>query len=131
MYFDIDGDNNEANQRNYLTSRLNTIKTTKYSDLERKFGLRGDRDPSTPEELINRIKEGKYKVDEKNMKRSAYSPVTLFTWKDPSVKEDHEGFEKARKRLDELYTQAYDNVIVDDVKSALTAVQKFEEKTIH
>lgn len=116
---------------NHLSNRMSTAFSTKKQELAKKFGLMDDDPPMTAKDLIARITAGKYVVAEDKMTVSAYEPTRFFTWRDPSVKKDEEGFKAAEVALRKARTAAEDIIVVmSDEATRLKALQDFESATI-
>jgi hypothetical protein len=129
------GTDTDATQKNYLQSRINTLYWSKYSDLQRAFGLANDERPTTAKDLIDRITAGKYVLrdDSDYQEDFDYDFGGLFgiIWRDPSVKKDRDGFNKANDALEAAKQDAIDLIVISDAATGLKAVQDFATKTFH
>jgi len=127
----------DQRQRDHLVSRLHSVRGEKLTELRNAFGIGEMPAPRTPDEMVERIKEGKFKV--KNMDELSdgdynefyYSPWRYITWADPSVKEDRPGYEAAEKKLEKLYDDTRDEIVVLDVDKGLAALRQFESTAVN
>jgi hypothetical protein len=129
----------EDRQKNHLLDRLRQIQNEKYETLRVTFGLSEMPRPKTPTELVEYIKTGKYVFKHEDdllddgfgSSEFYYSPWRYIEFRDPAVKIDREGYEKAQKSLDKLYQDTKDEIIVKNVEDALAALRQFESTTIN
>lgn len=139
MYHDYDDDCNcapvnvEARKMDYLKGRLENQFLDKEHALPRAFGLAHDDPPHTPKEFVDRILAGKFELKDKAKDTHLYgsSPAPYITWRDPKVKVDQEGYDKAYKTLEEEFTKAKDIIVIKSPEEGLKALEKFESKTFH
>lgn len=125
-------DTMDMTKLNHLSTRMSNAFYTKKEALRKAYGLVDDDMPNTAKDLIARITAGKYVVPEDRMNELAYSPLTFFTWRDPSVKKDEEGFKVAAENLRKARTAAEDIIVVmSDEATRLKALQDFESTTIN
>lgn len=124
----------EQKQREYLIGRLDEIFRTKNSDLEVVFGMKEVR-PRTVNELIEFISKGKYELRDGYLDTpdwySMDSFLCYFDWKDPSIKNDPEGYKAARKVMDLARTETQDCIKIKSPEAGLDAMQAFEKRTFH
>lgn len=113
----------EYEQKNYARNRLYEVYENKLTDLKRKFGLADDREPSTAEELIKRIKDGKYIIREEG---NWFSPYGMIRWRDPDLKEDKNSYKDARDELEKTLGSYKDRMMLGTHEEILTALQEFE-----
>ena len=130
----------DQRQKDHLLNRLYEIKYTKEQALQVEFGLTELPRPKTPAELVAYIKEGKYVFkheddltdnDDFGGNEFYYSPWRYMEFRDPAVKADREGYEKAEKALEKLYQDTRDDIVVLDVEKGLAALRQFESTTVH
>jgi len=127
----------DQRQRDHLVSRLHELKNTKATELRNAFGIGEMPAPRTPLEMVERIKEGKFKIehideiDECEYNEFYYSPWRYIKWVDPTVKEDRPGYEAAEKKLDKLYEDTRDEIVVLDTEKGLAALRQFESTAIN
>lgn len=130
----------EDRQKDHLVSRLNDIKYQRREVLRTQFGLDELPRPKTPSELVEYIKAGKYVLkheedleDDCDFSSSEfyYSPWRYIQFRDPEVKEDRAGYEKACKALEKLYDDTKDEIIVKNPEDALAALRQFESTTVN
>lgn len=131
MYYDDDCEcsspwSAERTAQMHLADRLETIRSKKYRELEKAYGLRDDDAPATPNELLKRIADGKFYIPEDRKNDRNYDPLRYFLWRDPSVKKDPDGFNKAFETLDAAKTKVEDAIYVKSSFDALAAVEDFE-----
>lgn len=108
----------------HLRSRVRMIERTKYHALERKYGILDDDKPVGAEALLARIASGKYTLVEDSL--WGVQGHKKFRWRDPSVKEDYEGFKVATDTMDKQGTDVIDAIMVLPAAEALVKVQAFE-----
>lgn len=128
--------------RRYMFDRLSQVHYQKRSSFYNLFNMNAQRVPYTAKELIDAIKNGKFKLDEKKLNPSeevlddeGYESVDAYL-KDRGVwygieftdfpKADTKGYEKAKKDLDTEYTKAQDTIAVLETAEGLKALQAFE-----
>jgi len=110
----------------YLEGRINSIASEKIIALSNQFGINDDPDPRTPAELVARITAGKYILPDP-AKRKAYNALDGIRWRDPSVKEDMDGYNAAISALKVQKIAAKDIIMVKDpATDGLAALQAFE-----
>lgn len=116
----------------HLSARMSNTFHAKRDELRKTYGLVDDDTPATAKELIARITAGKYVVPEDRLNAVVYEPTRHFTWRDPSVKKDEEGFKVAIEKLQKARTAAEDIIVVmSDETTRLKALQDFESTTIN
>lgn len=124
MYDSDDYDTDD--KLSYLQQRLNHVRYQRDAELSRAYGLTDDARPVNFNEFLERITSGKYTIDEKSKTRSCYSPLDYVRWRDPSVKEDQAGYEKAIKALDDAVADTMDTIVViSDEATRLAALKEF------
>lgn len=123
----------DLNQKQYLADRLSKTFTTKKEAMKTTFGLVDDKAPKTPKELAERIKAGLFTMpcyanDEAEFGDwcSPRDLVGYFTWRDPAVKKDEDGFKKAIADLSTAKDKALDLIMVKDAEAGLTALEAFQ-----
>lgn len=119
---DIEMSNTIDDERSYLRNRIYDISDTKFAALDKKYGFREELPPKTVDEMQNRLKEGKYTVHSNYT--NGRQPVLL--WKDPSIKEDEEGFKKAKDTFDIERQKALDIVNILPPVEALKVLAELE-----
>ena len=129
--------------KSHLSYRLMQITGKKTEDLQKHFHLADDEAPKTPKQLIDRIKEGKFKVRKPDHsfddtedyldsdRYSAYHLMSYFNWRDPDHKKDHKGYDAAIKKLEKAVEHLNDTLVVAEAKDGLIALREFEEKKFH
>lgn len=134
-----------AIQRDYLMSRLdgvdNSFRYGKfYSQMRAAFNLDINNRPKTSQELLDAIKGGKFKMDERIQKLQAageeYDEATdsyigglfdAFIWDGPLP--DKKGFDLAREAIKTQLQTAKDTIIVKSPDDGLAAIQALEAWT--
>lgn len=116
----------ESKQRMYLENRLSGITSEKRADAYKAFGLQNDAAPTNAEDLIKRIKEGKFTYDEKAAGTGWRNIFSGITWRDPDLKEDKAGFEAYEEKLYAERTKALDAIKIAPPADGLKALQAFE-----
>jgi hypothetical protein len=118
--------------RQHLEMRLSEYACEKRNDLEKAYGLIDNPRPDTAQQLIDYITKGQYIVPEdKKNARTWGVPTEWFRWRDPSIKEDRDGFEKASDALYEARDAAEDTIIVKGPDAGLDAVNAFKAQTFN
>lgn len=124
-------DNAEKDQRRYLERRLSDIFYSKKNTAKKQFGLVNDDAPRTFEDLKARLDAGKYVIDEKDAKKKDWNNgLSYVEWRDPSVKQDQEGYDAWKKAAKAELTRIEDSIKIDAPADALKAVQAFEDAPI-
>jgi hypothetical protein len=129
----------EDRQKNHLLDRLRQLKNEKNETMRVNFGLSELPRPQSPAELVEYIKTGKYVFKHEEdltdtdfaCSEFYYSPWRYIEFRDPAVKVDHAGYEKALKALDKLYDDTKDEIIVKSPEDALAALRQFESTTVN
>lgn len=128
-------ENNIATERSYLNTRLGDIGRTKRDELKRQYGLMDDKAPATAAEFVDRIKKGLFVVTKQARfdEDGIYSAKDAFSnstrWRDPSVKEDKEGYKKAEAVLDKALTDTLDTIRILAPEAGLKALKDFEAQS--
>ena len=122
----------EAQQKEYFIERATGVYREKYDEAMEFFNLALDTPPESPEDLIERIKTGKYVLTPRDQFKRKYdwSPLDRISWRDPNAKPDEEGFETFKKTLNKAQQKALDAVWASDAVGAAEAIQEFEAVTI-
>ena len=114
---------------NHLADRLDSLRYDKTNELLVKYGMTDDDAPVTLEQFIKRIQDGKFKVPEDKLDKNWYYNLgNTFRWRDPSVKEDEEGYKKAYAILRKAFLETTDIINIKDADEGLKAVQEFEKR---
>ncbi len=127
MYHDY-SNAQDAQQRNYLFDRLDTLASQKTAALRVDFNLTEEA-PKTLKEFLDRIKSGDITVKEDRMDSKlgyASRALDFIVWRSPKKVADEAGFEKAKAALTEAKTKATDVIAVLSLKEGLDAVNAFE-----
>lgn len=115
-------------QRNYLLNRARTAFHSLTEKGREDFGLNDMDRPNSAEELVTRIKEGKFTLGD-TAKETGYFEDFMYNcirWRDPAVKEDLEGFRAFAVLLDKAYADAKDAIIVQSPEDGLAAIKAME-----
>lgn len=129
------GDQSDTNKLDHLVSRLYALQWEKYGVLDRAF-YHIDQ-PKTAEEAIERIKAGKFTLDQKAIDRakdeieendgeSYYGPWYGFSWE--TEKKDKKAYQAVRKLISDDYQKALDDIKVLPPVEGLAALREFEAK---
>jgi hypothetical protein len=121
---------------NYLEGRLYNTVSKLDNELRKQFGLVDDEFPTSPKELAERLKAGKYVVrylhedgnpGEYDDYINRYEPLGgLIRFRDPAVKEDQDGYSAAREEMLTVKKSVEDTLYIDTPENALKAIQEFE-----
>ena len=126
----------EQNQIDYLCVRARNVKSNLNSKLWDQFNMYANNKPKTYKELIDAIKGGKYKLDEKRIKKIEalqddddgdcfiYGPFDGIIFDGPQP--DAKGRDAAADELDKAYTKTMDAIKVLPAAEGLKALQEFE-----
>lgn len=132
----------EQNQIDYLSCRVDDVYRELRSPLAEKFNLYKDNAPRTYKELIDAIKNDKFKLNEKHIKtmeaRAEHdeddgwdcpycSPFDGIIWDGPQP--DVEGYEAALDSLQKARIRALDIIKTSPAADGLKALQEFEKWT--
>lgn len=123
----ITADSIEAQQRKTLKSALYDAFRAKVFDAKKKFGLVDDDAPETIKDFFARVAAGKYVIKEKYEEMSAYNFISYVQWRDPSVKEDKDGYKAARADLDKEHSALELRIAILPIADALTAVETYRD----
>lgn len=111
----------------YLSNRIENIFDVKKRELQKQFGLVDDSEPISPQDMVDRIKTGKYIIEEK---KKYYGWSDGLRWRDPSRKEDQAGFDAANSAMQIAFRDALDTIkIISDEQARLKALKDFEAWT--
>lgn len=116
----------ESSKINYLSDRIENAYYKANDKARKAFGLEDDTPPQTAEDFIKRIQDGKFMLNDETKKKNVYEPSRYIRWRDPSVKEDKEGFEADMKEFGALQQDARDAVAVLSPAEALAEVKKLD-----
>lgn len=137
MFYDNDCTgtiNIEATQRNHLLDRVHTASWKKRQEGKEQFHIRDDDPPETPTEMIDRIKEGKFRikkgrVDEDGQEYFPYGPLNYIVWR--SEDKDQAGYDAFIEKMMKDQTDAEDIIVLKSLDEGLEALKRFENTTIH
>lgn len=119
-------------EKRYLVQRTNCIENDQRSKIPGTYHLEDDPTPMTANELIQRIKDGKFVVAKDKGDEQGNWPnygTSFISWRDPAVTKDVAGADKAHGALHTAVTKTLDTIYVGDAPAALTAVQALESQT--
>lgn len=122
--------NPELVQRDYLVGRLHSANMSKHYEGRKTFNMDPDLAPTTMNDLVQRIKDGKYVIKEDRGDKFSWNPAEQLEWKDPSKKKDEAGFKAFEKLLETATTKAKDQIMISTTADGLKALQDFESSTI-
>lgn len=123
--------------RNSLTNALWSVSMNYDTAMTKKYGLKDEDLPKNAEDLIAKIKEGKFKAPDTTAEDYdegdyRWSPYFGIKFRDPSMKKDREGYEKAMEAFREEKLAIELKVAVLEPAEALKFVEAFKTKhTIH
>lgn len=117
-------------QKRFLLSELSTVEDRQEIKLRKQYGLMDDDEPRSFNELMARIKDGKFVIKDENKDKPAWGyGLNLVKWRDPAVKEDQTGFEAAQKIMRVSYTDAVRTIKIGLPAEGLAALKSFESAT--
>lgn len=138
--------------RDYLLRRLERLFCSKQEDLRKKFDLYHSPFPKSPDQLVQMIKDGKFKIAKRHTDAQiianaedngmefaddaakqeylkdhfTYRSIYDYIEFDDGVKVDRKGYDEAEKVLRGEYAKARDAIVVLDAEKGLAALQAFE-----
>lgn len=113
--------------RHYLRGRVGDIRSDFDDEARKAYGLEDMDAPATPTELVKRIQDGLFVIEDSNKDRHSYGyAASYITWRDPKVKKDTEGFEVAIEKFEKLQTKTLDAINILTPEEGLKAVEKLE-----
>lgn len=114
-------------QRYHLTDRLEVLHDKKVFELEKAFGLVDDERPYYLKDFVERIQKGMFVLPDHPERHLAEEcSVYDISWRDPSVKQNQEGFQKASNILRDAYLAAKDDIMIRPVEEGLKTLRAFE-----
>jgi hypothetical protein len=119
-------DTQEGKAQVHVLRRANDVYSEKETELLKHYGLRGDDAPRSWNELVKRIKDGKFVISDEHAKIRDYSPTGYVEWRDPKIEKDHEGFEKSMEKLRKLLAETKDVIIVKSSADGLEMIEKIQ-----
>lgn len=123
--------------RQALRNTLWNVNMEYTSAMEKKYGLRDEDLPKSAEDLIAKIKEGKFtapdtSAEDYDAEDYRWRPYFGLKFRDPSMKKDRPGYEKAVEAMRDEKTAIELKVSVLEPAEALKFVESFKAKhTIH
>lgn len=131
MCYDCDCDIEDVDNKRleYAQGRVRSIAYNKRQDLRKQFNIDPPTAPADVEEMVQRIKDGKYSILPKEQDRYYWSFTDRLSWRLPDVKADQDGFNAAIKALDNQQNITMDIVTLNDNAGSLKALQDFEAWT--
>lgn len=121
-----------APEKRYLLNRTNSIESIQRCKIPATYHLEDDPMPMTANDLLQRIKDGKFVVRKDKgdeVGNWPYQGTTFIEWRDPAVTKDIAGADKAREALETAVTKTMDTIVASDVAAGLSAVQALEAQT--
>jgi hypothetical protein len=104
-------------QRGYFVDRLYALKSEKLDELWKQFGMSDLDLPKTPAEFVDLVKTGKYYFRKPDQEATQYEPAVYYErvssyirFRDPLVKKDDAGYERALKALNVAHENARDKL---------------------
>lgn len=119
-------------EKRYLINRTNSVEGLQASKIPATYHLEDDPSPRTANELVQRIKDGKFVVSKDKGDQEGNWPnfsTTYIEWRDPAVTKDVAGAQKTRLALEAAVTKTMDTIVVGDTVAALAAVNALEAQT--
>ena len=125
----IDGSSGDRERTQYLTQRVYDVYKSKKETLRHAFGLIDDDAPYKASDMVARIKEGRYIIEDEQDAMNWMSPLTFIRWRSPDLKQDVDGYEKAKALLKTARQAALDIISTLTPADGLKALQDFEAKS--
>lgn len=131
----------EQNQIEYLSRRIDDVYYKLWNSLPEKFNLHRDNTPKNYKELIDAIKNDKFKLDGKRIKHFINEeededefdgiypcgPFDGIIWDGPQP--DQKGYDAAVESLQKARTRALDIIKTSPAADGLKALQEFQKWT--
>lgn len=129
-----------AVQREYFLKRLDNARWPKSSSLEKLFNIHAPQNPASFLQLIDMIKNDKFKINKKAQKKMDelkeegmeyewfYGPMYGFEW-DMPAKADMKGYDTAIEKMEKQMNIARDTIMSGDAAAMAKAVADFEAWT--
>lgn len=126
----------EAAQKDYFFKRLDTLYLDKNEALQIKYGLTDDEPPRSLQELMDRLNSGRYSFLrpslDKDSSLGVYSLIDEIRWRDPNLKEDRNGFDKALDSLEKARSNSKDRIMASSTTDEyLNTLKEFESTVIN
>jgi hypothetical protein len=132
----------EQQKAAWLINELDRAFGTKDRELNKTFRMNGAPGPTTLEEFLQRMKDGKYTIEKNYLnddgtirKNSNYSMwnglYTYINWETPETAPDHAGYKAASEKLSAAFKDAQRIIQIDTPMNGLAALKEFESKTFH
>lgn len=124
-------------QRDYLIDRLYSTASEKKDEARKAFNIENMAAPEDAIELVKRIKDGLYVVDEdaiKSAKKDRWfyaGPFFGLKWRDPAKPADEDGYEKTRDAINAAEQKAQDEIKIFSPEKGLETLRAFEAATFH
>ena len=119
-------DTQEGKAQAYVLRRASDAYYSKERELEKHYGLRSEDAPRSWNELVKRIKDGKFTISDEHAKMNHYDPFGYVEWRDPKIEKDHEGFGKSMEKLNKLLAETKDIIIVKSSADGLEMIEKIQ-----
>lgn len=120
-------DTQEGKAQAHVIRRADNAFHEKDGELMKHYGLHGDGAPRTWNELVKRIKDGRFKISDEHAKMNTYGSGTEYVeWRDPKIEKDHEGYDKSKEKLMKLLAETKDVIIVKSAADGLEMIEKIQ-----
>lgn len=116
-------------ERIHLRDRAYPLFDKKLNQILRHYHLQDDEYPQTAKEAIERIRQGRFVLPEKDEELRGYSLMDRIKWRDPNAKPDKEGAKLPKENLEKDYNHLMDSINVYTPKEGLEALRAFEAKS--
>jgi len=121
----VTADSIEKDQRRALSRAAYEAFRAKVTAAKKQFGMIGEDAPETMSEFIKRIQDGMFVLPEKYA--DTYISPYNIQWRDPSVKEDKDGYKAARKELQDAYDKLELRLAIIPVADALKEIEDYRD----
>jgi hypothetical protein len=120
-------DTQEGKAQAHTIRRAHDTYYAKETELRKHYGLSNDSIPETWNDLVKRIKDGKFVISEEDAKKTSYNPLESYVeWRDPKIERDIDGYYKSLDKLRKLLVETKDVIIVKSAADGLEMLEKIE-----
>lgn len=128
MYVDNDK-HIESSKINYLIERAGSAFYEANQKITEAFHLENDPAPMTAAELVKRVQDGKFLLNDDTKNKSQYEPARYIQWRDPALPADQVGAKAAREVLEKLFQDTKDTIAIGTPAEGLAAVKTLDAWT--
>jgi hypothetical protein len=123
----MDTNHAEANARRFMEHIAYSHYHKHIQTLRQKFNMDPPDEPKSIEEAIERLTSGKFTAKPKDQRNDWAAWDDQFTWRDPKILPDVDGYKAAAEKLDSVYAHTKQDIQLDSIADAKKSMRKFEE----